>query len=367
MRFAAAYGISRYGGDVSFETRIARVPAPEAPPSSFHDVSFTVVLKGQRTIDAWAFWCAEQTTQFLSGVNLDQLDDKNKSSLKALQTLNLKLSQSKLNPRWEPVKVSALVGVRPVPALTADKDSAPEGVPPPPIYTLAADGQLVEATGPAAGSLAELVGKQAIIKGVVKTPGVIELASAQPVKEHTLELVIMSQCPFGSRAADAVIEYLKSPVARGTDGSTPELSIRYLFYERRVSPEQPATSRWWSLHGDAEIAENLVQMTIRDLFTPRFRDYLQARAREPSAAWQTIAGQVGLTPSDITSIDEYIVASKDALIAAEHEYVQRTLGVSDGSPTFIWESQQVGVLSSVPEFSTLDLNKGSCAGAAGHP
>jgi len=361
MRFAAEYGISRYGGDVSFETRIARLPAPPGTsPDAFHDLSFTMLLRGQRTIDAWAFWCAEQTTQFLSNVNVDQLSERDRLSMKTLQSLNVKLTQAKLNPQWELTVTPALVGVQPAqpfgPATPqVPRDETHVG---PSEVTLTAEGQTVRAFGSVADRLRELAGKRAIVKGYVKAHGVMEVVAAHELKEQTLELVIMSQCPFGMKAALAITEHVAAE--EGRTGAAPKIEVRYLFY-RQVDPTS-SNAKWWSLHGEPEIEENLVQMAIRDLYPSKFRDYLRHRARQPGAKWQDLCGLAMLPAAEVEAVTQHMTAHREDMITREYEYVNRVLGVSDGSPTFVWESQRVNDLSKLLPFATLTLGDSTCSG-----
>ncbi len=356
---AANHAIAKYGGDASLEAALRR------STNGAGTVEWQVTLRGERTIDAWAFWSAEQTTQFLSRVNLDKIDNDNKTTLKTLQSLNLKLEQAKNNPIWDLTVTPATVGVKETGKQRATADG---GAVERSIFTLTAADETVEVVGPAAASLKELVGRRALVKGYVKAPGFVELVSVTPVKERTLELVIMSQCPFGIKAADAVIEHLKSPGHFADASTTPELCVRYLFYQREEpGTDGKPTTKWWSLHGDAEIEENLVQMATRDLRPTHFRDYLQRRSQQTSAKWQDIAALSMLPVADVDLITQHIAASRDAMIASEYAYVREILGVTDGSPTFVWESQVAKDIKRVPAFKSLDLNRGSCGGAAEHP
>lgn len=68
-----------------------------------------------------------------------------------------------------------------------------------------------------------------VFTGYIKTAGTIEPAKAIERQVNTLELVVMSKCPFGTRAEDAVIEHLKT---MSQAEQAPTLDVRYLFYKK---------------------------------------------------------------------------------------------------------------------------------------
>ena len=354
---AMTSGVTKYGGDAEVRLRLTRESGSLPPDTTSTPLVWNLTITQPRLIDVLQLWMAEKTAELVGVVDLDKLDPDTKLALRAVQSVNAKLAQAKNNPIWDLAVTPAVVGIK-------SQDTQPP--PPTVIYTLSAGDEIVEAVGPAAASLKPLVGKRAIVKGHVKTAGHMELVSATPVQENTLELVTMSQCPYGIKAADALIEFLKSPgnLAAGAT-SPPQLSVRYLFYQKQeqTTDGKPKTV-WWSLHGEPEVAENLVQIVIRDAFPDRFGDYLQKRAQGSSDKWQELARQVGLGQPEMDLIQNRIKDGREALIQAEYDYVSGILGVTDGSPTFVWESQIVNDIKKVPVFRPLDLNKGSCAGAA---
>lgn len=365
---AISSGVTRYGGDAEFSVRLAQETSTQAPDPVNAPLVWTLTITQPRLIEVLQLWMAEKTTELVGVIDVDQLNAETKVAVRAVQSVNLKLAQAKANPAWDLVTTPALVGTKGL-ANPAPPTTAPDTVASPIVYTLSSGNEIVEVASPSqtvVASLRSLVGKRAIIKGYVKSPGAIDLVSAAPVLENTLELVVMSQCPFGVKAADAVIEYLKSPGNLTAGAATPpSLSIRYLFYKRH---EQGSDGKpqiiWWSLHGEGEVEENLVQIVIRDTFADRFRDYVQRRAHSPTAAWQDLASQVGFAANEIAMIAGHIKDNRAKIIESEHVYVSTTLGVNDGSPTFAWESQIVTSVNKVPVFKAIDLSKGSCTGTA---
>lgn len=382
---AVTSGVTKYGGDAEFRLRLAREGGVPSADGANASLVWTLTITQPRLIDVLQLWMAEKTTELVGVIDFDKLDPETKVAVRAVQSVNLKLTQAKANPAWDVVVTPAVVGVKGGGNRTDTANTA-NGTPDTPItYTLSAGDEMVEVASPTpalAESLKPLVGKRALVKGYVKATGFIELVSATPVQENTLELVIMSQCPFGVKAGDAVIEYLKSPgnwmhapsaaqsggtSPAGSEGGAkaPALSVRYLFYKKQ---EQGADGKlkttWWSLHGEGEIEEDLVQIVIRDTFGERFREYVQKRAHEPNAKWRELATLVGFVPNEIEHIAGQIKDNREKIIEAEHAYVSGTLGVTDGSPTFVWESQTVPDIKKVPAFKAVDLSKGSCAGTA---
>ena len=80
---------------------------------------------------------------------------------------------------------------------------------------------------------------------------------------------------------------------------------------------------------------NLVQMTIRDHFTPVFESYLRLRNTNGSADWQKLAEQAGLTKDNITFIETTITTNRDALIRSEYDCVAGQCEILDASPSYL--------------------------------
>jgi len=177
-------------------------------------------------------------------------------------------------------------------------------------------------------------------------------------KADTLELFVMSLCPYAQQAEAAVLSRLLSLASE----QRPKLKIRYLFGRRHVN----GVSRYVAMHGEPEVTENLVQMLIRDVYAQVFAEYLQARVGS-QASWQAIALECGLRGADIDFIAQTIAEGRDQLIAEEYENILAEYGTINRSPTFFWQGRSVRDIRQVGGFEELDLSAGSAGAGCGKP
>jgi hypothetical protein len=233
--------------------------------------------------------------------------------------------------------------------------------------TLTSEGRTAVATGEIANQLTAYSGKRVIARGYCDVPGTFRVQSVVPVREHTIELATMSLCPYGVNAVSTIIEQLRRAPASGVPT---EFSVRYLFSLRDPAAKGDAvngasgeTGSWSCLHGKPEMDENLVQMAIRDHLPRQFLGYVEARAKDLRADWRAVATSVGFTAEQLGTIAGLIEADRDGMIQREYDYLNRTLGSPQASPTYYWESQRVESLQRIPGFeSTGSGTSGSCAG-----
>ena len=137
-----------------------------------------------------------------------------------------------------------------------------------------------------------------------------------------VELYIMSFCPFGNQA-----EQLMKPVVELL-GNTIDFEPVYI-----VSGEQ---GNWHSLHGDAELRQDVREKIIYNLYGPKtWVEYVYKVDNECSMdniddCWKTVAEDMGL---NISAIEEQYNQSFDEILQNEAEKVSAN-GVT-GSPTLI--------------------------------
>lgn len=100
----------------------------------------------------------------------------------------------------------------------------------------------------------------------------------------TLELFVMSQCPFGVQAEQALM-----PIVQEL-GERLEFKLYFVgWYNSNQVIE--------SMHGQAEVAENHRQAVIAKLYPTLLDDYLLARAKNyHTNEWKSIAQAVGVSP-----------------------------------------------------------------------
>jgi hypothetical protein len=276
---------------------------------------------------------SQEVVNVLSSIpSLDNISEQDQWKLNALKSINKKIDYALKNPSRPEVTLRGL--------LSTSGDVI--------FLSTLNDGNLL-LTSRTRGTLNGYIGQQVIANGFQNEDGSVEVTSLLPVRENTLELFIMSQCPFGLQAAERLIAFK----SRQRDVA-PEIEIRYIFYE---TPEG-----FTAMHGEAELQENVVQILIRDNNREHFFDYLSLRIQDEAAAWQTLAKEAGIKPLDIQTIEAKLSSDKEDIIKHEYDYVAKKHKIADGSPTYVWEGQQVGNISLLKAFKNLNLElSGNCA------
>ena len=297
-------------------------------------------------LEVWQQWMAQSTADLVGLVDFDRLDQGAVGALATVQAVNAKVEQSLASPIWDPSSVAGTLLVE------NSENGAPR------VTLVPLSGNLADATGPAAsfepqplvlsGPVAEelaesdLVGQEILAAGLIKAYGYMELQSVTERLTDTVEIFVMSQCPYGVGAITAAIERVRELERLGE--AAPELDIRYIFYEvadASANGPRPMATRYTSMKGEAEVDENLVQMAIRDEHGQHFFDYLMLRSTTPGADWSQLARAAGLDAMAIESIKEMLLFERDEMIEREHAYVAGSRGVTDGSPTWSYESRLV--------------------------
>jgi len=410
LQSAANAGVARYKSWCEFEAKMALGTGGQ--------LVWTITIDNPAVLDVWQTWMAEMTGELVGVVNFNNLTDEAKYTLGVVQSVNRKLAEAKANPIYEPVTLGGVVeaqsaspnssGEKPKSRLALDEwnEAAAVG---------GNEGWAIDLAGPLASELTSerWLGKPLLLTGLIKSPSTLEVTRVVEKKQETIEIVTMSQCPFGVNAIKGVIAHLDelksgSPATEngslseeflGFDGShrsrssrhaldpaapepatsgpradntTPLLEIRYLFYKKppptmtdgQSGPPAPE-SPWWCMHGEGELHENLVQMLIRDRHAEFFFAYLRARLEQPTVDWKTVARLAGLDSDAIRGIESSIDTDtdRDAIIQTEHDYVAGLHGITDGSPTWIWESRVIPDIRRIRRFKDLNLTGGSCAGS----
>lgn len=366
-----------------------RVHLPHSQPQS----PITMVKGEAANSPIWSLWMGELSRDVMAGLDFNNLTDEAKHTLGVVQSVNRKLAEAKANPIYEPITLDGRVNS------SSDSSADPSAQ----IRTIrfeldawneAIGSWTAELAGPLANELhsERWLNKPLVLTGYVKTPGTLELARVIEKKTDTLEIVTMSQCPFGLNAIKGALDELESDGLavllttshlrnltaaddKALQPTSPihdpaKLEIRYLFYKNSPPALKdgqtgplPPESPWWCMHGEGELHENLVQMLIRDRHADFFFAYLRARLEQPTIDWKSVARLAGLDSEAIRGIESAIASDRDAIIQAEHDYVAGLHGITDGSPTWIWESRIVPDIRRIKRFKDLNPTGGSCAGS----
>lgn len=331
LHAAAVTGVENYGSWADFRVRIQNT---EGRPQ------WKVTIDNPKMLEVWGFWMSEKTRELVAGVDFDHLEEVSKLAFRTVQSVNAKIAESQAHPIWNAIVVSGNV--------------------------VEADGKVIvetaagkyELTGASPLSLAAMKGKSIVVTGFNKIRGQLEVISFLKRRENTLEIFVMSYCPFAQRALTSIIEHLRA-LAQGEYKEAeklPELDVRYIFYKKTEGEE----SIFSAMHGENEIRENLVQILIRETYPAHFHEYVLRRAGS-TRDWKDLAREVGLADTDVQGIEKQIDEMRDALIQTEYEYVAGTHGVLDGSPTYFWESQRIGDIGQLPAFSGVESSSATCA------
>ena len=159
-----------------------------------------------------------------------------------------------------------------------------------------------------------------------------------------LELHVMSLCPLAARAEQILLPLIE---ARGL-----AWQLYFIAAERTESAPAPAPpephpatpapvegcegfgyqggGRFASLHGPAEVEEDLRQASIAELFPAALSAYLLARADDPRADWRAAARRAGLDPAALERLArepaaEELLARRLARAAAREVTISPTM------------------------------------------
>ncbi|MFN8357668.1 MAG: T9SS type A sorting domain-containing protein [Spirosomataceae bacterium] len=147
----------------------------------------------------------------------------------------------------------------------------------------------------------------------------------QTQSKVNLELFVMSQCPYGVMAEEAIIPLVKE------FGNQIDFRIQYI-----VQPNQKGGFK--SLHGDAELNENLRQLIIAKHFPEKWLDYLLSRAKNyRTDQWQVAAQAVGI---DISFVESQMNQSETIEMIASHSNYVASRKVY-GSPSVFVDGQRI--------------------------
>ncbi|MBO4555633.1 MAG: hypothetical protein J5706_02650, partial [Elusimicrobiales bacterium] len=182
----------------------------------------------------------------------------------------------------------------------------------------------------------------------------------KPARQNTLELYIMSQCPYGVAAGNLLFGALKK-------GLLPENYVLELHF---IGNAVKNNDEWQfsSLHGENEWKEDARQLYVAKYYPDKLADYVLERNKDiTSPDWQTAAKAAGL---DVEKIEKGEKESYD-MLAADFA-IAESLGIGS-SPSFISEGRSffVGLspvynlkgmekLSEAAESSATSVPAGSC-------
>ncbi len=124
-----------------------------------------------------------------------------------------------------------------------------------------------------------------MIKSALLSVFLLQPAAGFAAGKVEVELYVMSQCPYGTQAEDALFPVLK-------DYSQTELKLGFI---GDMKDGADGKTQFGSLHGQPEVDENIRQLCARELAPGKWLDYVLARNKAvKSPDWQSVAKAAGI-------------------------------------------------------------------------
>ena len=108
----------------------------------------------------------------------------------------------------------------------------------------------------------------------------------------TLELFVMSYCPFGVQAEEKIIPIVKE------FGDKIDFKLRFIAEEKDAISLKDITP-FTSLHGYPEVAENIRQLLIAQEYPDQYLDYILCRSKKLDKSWEECADKLGINVAKI--------------------------------------------------------------------
>lgn len=149
--------------------------------------------------------------------------------------------------------------------------------------------------------------------------------------DSKLEVFIMSQCPFGVKALESIIDYMDNNKINKKN-----IEVHYI---GDVLSNPDGSYIFNSLHGDEEWKEDMRQIIISKYYPEKYWDYIKKRVKNyNSTEWENIASEVGINVNDMKN---KIETEGKKLLAEDFKYAN-SLKINV-SPTFLVNGNMVVV------------------------
>jgi hypothetical protein len=145
----------------------------------------------------------------------------------------------------------------------------------------------------------------------------------RPEKKNDIQVFIMSDCPYGRQA----IEALKPVIENFGDAIT--WDVHYI-------ATQNDDGTFSSLHGQYEVVEDIVQLCVKEYSPDELLDYLYCRSTNgvQGIDWHTCAKDSGISSIAIKTVEKCVNGSKGMELLSNDITIAESLGVG-GSPTWL--------------------------------
>ena len=145
----------------------------------------------------------------------------------------------------------------------------------------------------------------------------------------TLELFVMSYCPYGVQAEEKIIPIVKE------FGDTIDFRLQFIAQEKAEPSAQDITP-FTSLHGYPEVAENIRQLLIAREYPEKYLDYILCRGKKLEKSWEDCAEKLGM---DVAKIQTLFDTPDAEQLFRENIKRAAELGIK-ASPTILVDSHQ---------------------------
>ena len=140
----------------------------------------------------------------------------------------------------------------------------------------------------------------------------------------TVELFVMSYCPYGVQAEEKLIPIVKA------FGTQIDFKLQFIAQEK-VKPSAQDITPFTSLHGYPEVAENIRQLLIAQEYPDRYLDYIVCRGKKLNKSWEACAEKLGI---DVERIQELFDAPEAEELFRKNIKRAAALGIR-ASPTIL--------------------------------
>ena len=145
----------------------------------------------------------------------------------------------------------------------------------------------------------------------------------------TLELFVMSYCPYGVQAEEKIIPIVKA------FGDKINFKLQFIAQEKEAPSAQDITP-FTSLHGYPEVAENIRQLLIAQEYPDLYLDYILCRGKKLDKSWEDCAEKLGI---DVVKIQALFDSPEAEQLFRENIKRAAELGVR-ASPTIFVDNHK---------------------------
>jgi len=138
-----------------------------------------------------------------------------------------------------------------------------------------------------------------------------------------LDLLVMSQCPFGVKAEQALAPILEE------FGDKIDFTLYFI-----ASEDNKGGFR--SLHGQPEVAEDIRQVVMARYYPDKYFDYVVARAGNYQSGWEQQAAALGINPA---KVNEIASGTEGEALFRENIKKGKELGIG-ASPTLLIDDEK---------------------------